>query len=65
MPPRVLEIYEKELPKDHGPRQGLEIAKAWPEGKVKMPVAKKAILATHKAARETEEIPWVAFLLKE
>jgi hypothetical protein len=56
--PRVLEIYEKEFPKDHRPRQALEIAKAWSKGKVKMSVAKKAILATHKAAREAEEIPW-------
>lgn len=52
--PRFLEIFEKDFPNDTRPRELIAIAKLWAEGKVKMPIAKKAIHATHNAATEAE-----------
>ena len=52
--PRILKIFEKEYPDEKRPRQALETAAAWARGEVKMPVAKKAIHASHDAATEVE-----------
>jgi hypothetical protein len=46
----VLPIFESKFPEDHRPREALEAAKAWASGEIKMPLAKKAAHASHKAA---------------
>ncbi len=48
----VLQIFEENYPKDMRPRKAFEAAKAWAFGEIKMPVAKKAALDSHKAASE-------------
>ncbi|NLG26264.1 MAG: hypothetical protein GX558_12970 [Clostridiales bacterium] len=52
--PRVLAISESRYPQELRPRQALETAAAWAQGKVKMPVAKRAIHAAHEAATMME-----------
>jgi hypothetical protein len=46
----VLPIFESEYPNDNRPRNAIEAAKKWAQGKIKMSIAKKAALATHNAA---------------
>ena len=55
--PRFLEIFERDFPDDTRPRELIGIAQMWAEGKVKMPIAKKAIHAAHHAATEAEGHP--------
>lgn len=55
--PRILEIFETRVPDEPRPRQALQTARDWAEGRVKMPVAKKAIHAAHAAATEAENDP--------
>ena len=55
--PPFLEIFEEKYPHEKRPRDMIEIAKAWARGDVKMPVAKKAIHATHNAATAAEDNP--------
>jgi hypothetical protein len=52
---RVLPIFENKYPQDKRPRKAIEAAKAWAQGKIKMPVAKKAAHATHNAATAVVE----------
>lgn len=52
---RILPIFEKAYPKDKRPREAVKAAKDWAQGKIKMPVAKKAALASHKAATAIAE----------
>ena len=52
VPPAQL---EERYPKELRPRKALELCEAWSEGKVKMPIAKKAILATHGVAKEIDD----------
>lgn len=52
-----LPIYEEEHPEDSRPKEALESAKLWAEGTIKLPLAKKYILACHEAAREAEPNP--------
>jgi hypothetical protein len=52
-----LPIYEAALPNDQRPRVSLDKARAWLQGKIKLPEVKKAILECHAAARETEKQP--------
>lgn len=52
-----LPIYEAKCSGDARPRQSLAAARKWMAGSIKLPEAKKAILAAHAAAREAEENP--------
>ncbi|NHJ86645.1 MAG: hypothetical protein FK734_14365 [Asgard group archaeon] len=47
---RVLSIFEEKYPQDKRPREAIEAAKVWAQGKIKMPIAKKAAHASHNAA---------------
>lgn len=46
---------ESRYPDDHRPREAVEAARAWAAGKIKMPLAKRAILACHAMAKELAE----------
>lgn len=48
----LVDKFERKYPNEPRPREALETCRAWSQGKVKMPVAKKAIHATHNAATE-------------
>lgn len=48
---RPLEILDRHLPGDRRPRTAVELCRQWAAGEVKMPVAKKALLAAHQAAK--------------
>lgn len=54
---RVLAIFEERYPQDKRPYEAIMAAQAWMRGDIKMPVAKKAILAAHNAATEVEHDP--------
>lgn len=54
---QILPIYEKQYPRDKRPRDALTAAQHWLDGKIKLPEAKKHILACHLAAREAENNP--------
>lgn len=53
----ILPIYEKTYSDDTRPRAALTAARDWLAGKIKLPEAKKYILAAHAAAREAEDNP--------
>ena len=54
----ILPIYERAYPGDPRPRHALEAARAWMEGRVKLPEVKRIILSEcHAAAREAEDHP--------
>lgn len=53
----LLPIYEMHYPQDERPRLALEYARKWINKEVKLPEAKKYILACHEAAKEAEENP--------
>ena len=53
----VLAIFEERYPQEKRPYEAIEAAKAWMRGEIKMPAAKKAILAAHNAATEVEHDP--------
>jgi hypothetical protein len=53
----ILSIYENIYPVDSRPRDALNAAKDWLDGKIKLPAVKTLILAAHAAAREVEEHP--------
>lgn len=50
----TLEHFEAKYPDESRPRACLELCEAWARGKIKMPIAKKAILASHAVAKEIE-----------
>lgn len=50
----VLEL-EARLPGEERPRQALEAARLWAEGKIKMPLARRAILDCHALAKTLED----------
>lgn len=52
-----LPIYEKHFPDDQRPQLALEYARKWLRKEVKLPEAKKYILACHEAANEVVENP--------
>lgn len=52
-----LPIYEKHFPDDQRPQLALEYARKWLRKEVKLPEAKKYILACHEAANEAEGTP--------
>jgi len=53
----MLPIYQKHYPADERPDEAVNAAKDWLAGKIKLPEAKKFILACHEAAREAENNP--------
>lgn len=50
-----LKQFEAEYPDEHRPRTCLELCEDWARGKVKMPIAKKAILDSHAVAKEIND----------
>lgn len=47
----TLEQFEEKYPDERRPRTCLELCEAWARGKIKMPVAKRAILDSHAVAK--------------
>jgi len=54
---RLSPIYESAYPADPRPREALNAAREWLDGKIKLPQAKAMILQCHAAAREAEAHP--------
>jgi hypothetical protein len=50
-----LEQFEAKYSKEHRPRTCLELCEDWARGKVKMPIAKQAILDSHAVAKEIND----------
>ncbi len=48
----TLEQFESKYTEEHRPRTCLELCEKWARGKIKMPVAKRAILDSHAVAKE-------------
>ena len=46
---------ESRYPDDHRPREAVEAARAWAAGEIKMPLARRAILACHAMAKDLAE----------
>lgn len=53
----ILPIYERAYPQDTRPRNALDAAREWMQGRVKLPTVKKLVLEAHAAAREAEGNP--------
>ncbi len=53
----TLEQFEEKYPDEQRPRMCLALCEAWRSGKIKMPQAKQAILASHAAAKELLDDP--------
>ncbi len=47
--------FEEKYPHETRPRTCLELCEAWARGKIKMPVAKRAILDSHAVAKEIDD----------
>ena len=47
--------FEEKYPDEPRPREAVAACRAWSQGAIKMPAAKKAILAAHRAAAEIED----------
>jgi hypothetical protein len=52
----LLPIFEKQFPGDKRPAKAITAARRWLASEVKLPEAKRAILACHTAAREAEAV---------
>ena len=50
-----LEQFEVKYPDERRPRTCLELCEAWARGKIKMPIAKQAILDSHAVAKKMED----------
>ncbi len=50
-----LEQFEAKYPDERGPRTSLELCEAWARGRIKMPVAKRAILDVHAVAKKIDD----------
>lgn len=50
-----LEQFEAKYPSERRPRTCLELCEAWARGKIKMPIAKQAILDSHTVAKEIND----------
>ncbi len=57
---RVLALYEQRRPGDMRPREALQAARAWARGEIKMPLARRAALASHRAATEVDPSDMIA-----
>lgn len=47
--------FESKYPDEQRPRTALELCESWSKGKIKMPAAKRAILASHAVAKEISD----------
>lgn len=47
-----LRILKEKYPNDNRPEEAIKLCKKWAKGKVKMPIAKKALLQVHAKAKE-------------
>ncbi len=50
-----VEQFEAKYPDERRPRTCLELSEAWARGKIKMPMAKRAILDSHAVAKEIDD----------
>ncbi|TAH62992.1 MAG: hypothetical protein EWM47_13865, partial [Anaerolineaceae bacterium] len=50
-----LEQFEAKYPDEPRPRRSLELCEDWARGKIKMPIAKRAILDSHAVAKEIND----------
>lgn len=51
----TLEYFENKYPSEQRPKICLELCESWARGKIKMPVAKRAILNAHAVAKEIDD----------
>ena len=51
----TLEQFEAKYPDEQRPRTCLELCETWARGKIKMPIAKRAILDSHAVAKEIDD----------
>jgi hypothetical protein len=65
MAERAVQALEAERPDETRPREALSASSAWARGEVKMPVAKRAILAAHAAAKEAGDARLAALMHAE
>lgn len=56
----TLEQFEEKYPDERRPRTCLELCEAWARGKIKMPIAKKAILDSHAVAKDIDDSEYSA-----
>jgi hypothetical protein len=56
----TLRHFETKYPDERRPRTCLELSESWARGKIKMPVAKRAILDSHSVAKEIDEAQYGA-----
>lgn len=49
-----LKILKEKYPNDNRPEEAIKLCKDWAKGKIKMPIAKKALLQVHAIAKEIE-----------
>jgi len=57
-----LAAFEEKYPNECQPRKALELCKEWAEGIIKMPIAKRAILEAHAAAKEIDDKEYAALV---
>lgn len=50
-----LKEFEEKYPDERRPRTCLELCEAWARGRIKMPIAKRAILDSHAVAKEIDD----------
>jgi hypothetical protein len=55
-----LEQFEAKYPDELRPRTCLELCETWARGKIKMPIAKQAILDSHAVAKEIDDSEYAA-----
>ncbi len=55
-----LQQFESKYPHEHRPKLCLEVCESWARGKIKMPEAKRAILDSHKVAKEINDVEYSA-----
>ncbi|WP_347550005.1 putative immunity protein [Pseudalkalibacillus hwajinpoensis] len=53
-----LDKFEAKYPDERRPRACLELCEDWARGKIKMPIAKRAILESHAVAKEIDDIEY-------
>lgn len=56
----TLEQFESKYPNEQRPRMALELCQAWSRGEIKMPMAKRAILDAHAAAKVITDDEYIA-----
>jgi hypothetical protein len=56
-----LEQFEAKYPGEPRPRRCLELCEAWARGKIKMPIAKQAILDSHAVAKKIDDGEYDAY----